>query len=149
MSVSKYRLREFLFLMSPLLPRGWWVWAGGILCYLLVAAEDKQTGMAISALGELWSETRAKRKGLGPNWKKMRRRGSRSTADMQFRSLVIVLANVNAHQRHTKLWSRSFLFSAGIENIGQDQLWTLRDPEQERDGVYSLWWCTRLPDEQR
>lgn len=59
----------------------------------------------------------------------MRRRGSRNTADMQFRSLVMVLANVNAHHGNTEL-------SAGIENIGQDQLWTLRDPEQERDGMY-------------
>lgn len=108
------------------------MWAGGILCHMLMGAEDKH-GMAILALGELWSETRAKRKGLGTNWKKMRRRGSRRTADMQFRSLVIVLANVNAHHRHTGLWSRSFLLSAGIENIGQDNsgLWET----QNRRGI--------------
>lgn len=72
-------------------------------------------------------------------WGQTEKRWGKKGAEAQltwFRSLMIVLANLNAHHWHMKLWSSSSFFSAGIENVGQEVLWTLGAPEQEGDGMY-------------
>lgn len=49
---------------------------------------------------------------------------------------MAVLASLNAHHWHRKLQSGFSLFSAGMDNVSQEDLCTFGAPGQEGGGVY-------------
>lgn len=57
---------------------------------------------------------------------------------------MTVLASLNAHHWHRKLQSGFSLFSAGMDNMSQEDLCTFGAPEQE-GGAYIAFHVSQMP----